>query len=111
MATAKKLTPQQDFIRRVVTASKIPTAKSTELAQELWEMAPESSKLATASCNRDLSEAEQLRDAELDARVKAIGVQLGLTAYRQDDPRGWTIRVVVPRELADNWDGITTGCG
>jgi hypothetical protein len=95
----------------VVAASKIPKAKSTELAKELWNMGPESSKLATASCNRELTEAEQVRDAEMDARVVAIGKELGLKAYRQDDPRGWTIRVVVPPELADNWDGESTGCG
>jgi len=107
----RSLAAQHSFTRRVVTASKIPPTQAIELATELWKLAPESARLAEASCNRELTEAEQVRDAELDARVKAIGVQLGLTAYRQDDPRGWTIRVVVPRELADCWDGETTGCG
>ena len=47
----------------------------------------------------------------MDAKVKEVGKELGLKAYRQGDPRGWTIRVVVPRELADCWDNETTGCG
>lgn len=107
----RSLAAQHNFTRRVVTASKIPPTKAIELATELWKLAPESARLATASCNRELTDAEKERDAEMDARVVAIGVQLGLKAYRQDDPRGWTIRVVVPPELADNWDGETTGCG
>lgn len=114
MATAKKLTARQDFIRRVVTAtdeSKISKVQATTLAVELWNMRLESKRLATESLNRVLSNDEQVRDAELDVRVKAIGKELGLNAYRQDDSRGWTIRVEVPRELADNYDGLTTGCG
>ncbi|MCK9567467.1 hypothetical protein M0R72_00795 [Candidatus Pacearchaeota archaeon] len=49
----RSLVARNDFIRRVVTASKIPADKSTELATELWKLP----------------------------------------------------------ELADNWDGLTTGCG
>jgi hypothetical protein len=115
MATVKKLTARQDFIRRVVTAStdigKTTKTKATALAVELWNMGPRSKWLAEAMCNRELTERENKRDDQMDARVAAIGVDLGLKAYRQGDPRGWTIRVEVPKELADCWDGITTGCG
>lgn len=115
MATAKKLTERQDFIRRVVTASantgKVTKTKATALAIELWCMGPRSKRLAEAMCNRELTERENKLDDQMDARVAAIGVELGLKAYRQGDPRGWTIRVEVPKELADCLDGLTTGCG
>jgi hypothetical protein len=107
----KKLTEQQDFIRRVVTASKLPKAKSTELAMELWEMGPRSARLAENACNRELTARENKIDNLLDARVEAIGEELGLRTYRQGDPRGWTIRVVVGKELSNNWDGESVGCG
>jgi hypothetical protein len=107
----KKLTEGQDFIRRVVTASKLPKAKATKLAVELWNMGPRSARLAENACNRELTPREEKRDEQMDARVVAIGEELGLRAYRQGDPRGHTIRVVVGKALANNWDGETTGCG
>jgi len=111
MTTTRKLTEKQDFIRRVVTASKLPETKSTKLAVELWNMGPRSARLAENACNRELTPRENTIDDRMDARVVAIGEELGLKAYRQGDPRGWTIRVVVGRELANCWDGETTGCG
>ena len=108
---AKRLTERQDFIRRVVTASKLPNTKATKLAIELWNMGQRSARLAENACNRELTPREEKRDDAMDARVKAIGEELGLKAYRQGDPRGWTIRVEVGKELANNWDGETTGCG
>lgn len=104
------------FVRRVVTASlragKLTSQrKATVLANRLWNMRIRSSRLAEAACNRGLSEREDRIDTQMDETVKNIGEQLGLVAYRQGDPRGWTIRVEVPRDLADNWDGKTTGCG
>lgn len=114
MAT-KKLTERQDFIRRVVTASteigKISKTKATALAVELWNMGPRSARLAENACNRELTERENKRDDAMDARVKAIGEELGLKAYRQGDPRGWTIRVEVGKALANCFDGETCGCG
>ncbi len=107
----KKADEKQDFIRRVVSASKIPSDKAIALAKELWNMSGRSSRLAEVACNRELTPAEDALDDRLDARVKEIGGELGLRAYRQGDPRGWTIRVVVGRELANCWDNETTGCG
>lgn len=110
MAT-RKPSERQDFINRVCAASKLPRRKAASLAVELWMMGPRSARLAEAECNRELSEREKRRDAEMDARVKAIGEELGVKAERQGDPRGWTIRVYVGKALANCWDGETTGCG
>jgi hypothetical protein len=122
MATKKKLTERQDFIRRVVAAAATINGKTivgekdpTKLAEQLWRMGPRSKRLAERLCSEEMSEAESERvnriDDEMDAKVVAIGKELGLKAYRQGDPRGWTIRVVVGRDLADCMDGETTGCG
>lgn len=106
-----------DFVRRVVTAATeregatITKEAATKLAVSLWLMGPKSSRLAEAACNRELTKREDRIDTEMDERVVAIGKALGLNAYRQGDPRGWTIRVEVPKHLADCWDGLTTGCG
>ena len=107
----RKLSARQDFVNRVCKASALPRQKSAKLAMALWRMGPYSKVLAEAACNRELTEREERRDEEMDAKVKEVGKELGLKAYRQGDPRGWTIRVVVPRELADCWDNETTGCG
>jgi len=105
------LTERQDFVRRIVAASKLPESKSRALAGKLYAMRYDSKQLAIDGCNRELTEAEKLLDNKMDAEVKAIGERLGLKAYRQDDARGNTIRVVVGQELADNMDGETVGCG
>ena len=107
----RKVSERQDFINRVCAASKLPRRKAASLAVELWLMGFYSAKLAENACNRELSDREKRRDNEMDTRVEAIGKELGLKAYRQGDPRGWTIRVVVGKELANNWDGESTGCG
>jgi hypothetical protein len=106
-------TPIRDnFVRRVVLAAvNVPMVEARKLALRLRSMATESKCLAENACNRELTPSENARDDELDAKVKAIGLQLGLRAFRQGDPRGHTIRVLVGRDLADNWDGETTGCG
>jgi hypothetical protein len=106
-----KLTERQDFIRRITLASKIPEKNARYLAISLWEKGPRSKRLAEAGCNREFTESERQSSAILDEAVKTIGELLGLQAYRQGDPRGNTIRVVVGAEFADNWDGISTGCG
>jgi len=104
-----------EFVRRVVAASnkigKVPEKKARTLANQLWSFRKESQRLAEAMCNRELTKREERRDEQLDGIVKDIGEEMGLVAYRQGDPRGWTIRVEVGRELANCFDGITTGCG
>jgi hypothetical protein len=102
---------REEFSDRIVKASALPEAKSRPLAERLWMMRFRSERLAVAKCNRELTEEEKALGADLDARVEAIGKELGLKAYRQDDPRGNTIRVEVGQEFADNWDGLTVGCG
>jgi hypothetical protein len=95
-------TERQSFIRRIVSASKLPEKESARLAQKLWAMRKESAQLAENACNRELGKYEDKRDDFLDAKVKVIGEKLGLRAYRQGDPRGHTIRVVVGKEHANN---------
>jgi hypothetical protein len=107
----RRFSARQDFVNRVCAASLLTRRKSARLAMILWRMGPYSSKLAENECNRELTEREKERDSQMDARVVEIGKELGLKAYRQGDPRGWTIRVIVPRELANCWDGISCGCG
>lgn len=108
-------TVRESFIRRVVEASvragKVTKTRATQLAAELYHMRFKSKRLAEAACNRELTDQETVFDTRLDTRVKEIGEELGVPAYRQGDPRGWTIRVVVGQELADCWDSETTGCG
>lgn len=102
---------RQDFVNRVCAASSLSRRKSAKLAMILWRMGFYSKTLAENACNRELTERENKRDNEMDARVAEIGKELGLKAFRQGDPRGNTIRVVVGKELSNNWDGETCGCG
>lgn len=112
-----KAEEKRQFVRRVVAAAlrkegaTITQRKATILANQLWSFGLPSQQLAEAACNRELTPREESYDNRLDKRVEEIGKELGLTAYRQGDPRGWTIRVKVPKDLADCWDGETTGCG
>lgn len=102
---------KENFVRRIMAASPAMPDTSREIANYLWDLGPESNRLATAECNRPMTETEKARDAELDRFVAGFSARLGLKCYRQGDPRGNTIRVVVGPQYADNWDGETVGCG
>jgi hypothetical protein len=100
------------FIRGIVmSAESCSVGYATKLARELLRMGPRSEKLAETGCNRELTEYEIKEDKELGVKVHEIGNELGLRAYRQDDPRGWTIRVIVDKQYVNCWDGETVGCG
>lgn len=100
------------FIKGIVmSAEGCTVGYATKLAQELLKMGPRSARLAEIECTRNLTEYEKKNDSEMDFKVVEIGKELGLKAYRQGDPRGQTIRVVVGRQYTTNWDGETVGCG
>lgn len=100
------------FIKGVVmSAEGCSVGYATKLAQELLKMGPRSAQLAKIECNRSLTEYEKKNDSEMDCNVAEIGKELGLKAYRQGDPRGYTIRVIVDRQYTTCMDGETVGCG
>ena len=100
------------FIKGIVmSAEGCTVGYATKLAQELLKMGPRSARLAEIECGRSLTEYEKKNDSEMDCKVAKIGKELGLKAYRQGDPRGQTIRVVVGSRYTTNWDGETVGCG
>jgi hypothetical protein len=100
------------FIRGIVmSAESCGVGYATKLARELLGMGPRSKALAERYCNRSLYPHEKEEDENLDVRVLKIGMDLGLKAYRQGDPRGWTIRVEVDKQYTTCWDGETVGCG
>jgi hypothetical protein len=100
------------FIKGIVMSTEsCSVGYATKLARELLGMGPRSERLVEIECNRELTEYEIKNDKELDVKVRKIGNELGLMAYRQGDPRGWTIRVVVDKQYATSFDGETVGCG
>lgn len=106
-----KMNIKDEFTKRVCMAANCSIEEAFIVCKELLKIADESKKLAVDACNRELTRREKYRDEDLDRIVAGYGRRLGLKTYRQDDPRGWTIRVEVGPEFADCMDGISTGCG
>lgn len=63
-------------------------------------------RLATAACNRELSDREAKRQAKLEADVERIAKDYGLTAEVCGDPRGYVVKLRglgVSNELGGDW--------
>lgn len=54
------------------------------------------SRLDTEACNCELSEREEKRRERLTDTAREIAASIGATLYRQNDPRGYPIRLCFP---------------
>lgn len=66
-------------------------------------------RLAETACNRDMTKHEEKREASIKGKVEAIAKELGFKVGFNGDPRGGTIRFILPSGKSNNWDGETWG--
>jgi hypothetical protein len=77
--------------------------ETLHICSAIAALAKEHHKLAEEYCNRGLSKAEERRDAAIETEVSAHVARLSeltgepLHAKFTGDPRGLTVRVVIPR--------------
>ncbi len=66
-------------------------------------------RLAETACNRDMTEHEVKREDSISNKVRIITNQLGFKVRFNNDPRGGTIRFILPSGKSNNWDSETWG--
>ncbi len=86
-------------------------AKATHLADTLRRLSQEHCRLQEAQCNGPLTKRQETRERNIEATVrKLIADHLpGVTARFQGDPRGYTVRLLLPSGAYNSWDGKTWG--
>ena len=69
--------------------------------------------ISEKQCNDEMSEKEELRvsrkEENTENKVREIAEKLGFLVSFNGDPRGGSIRFVLPSGRSNNWDGTTWG--
>lgn len=82
--------------------AEIPTATAADLA-ELCRLARRHGKLQEKACNEEVPENH---DAKCEADITALCAKIGLTrVIFGGDPRGYTVKVVLPSGRSNSWGG------
>jgi hypothetical protein len=89
-------------------AREFPEVKPAQLA-ELMSLAKRHGKLAERECNvGDVSDKTWER---LEAKIRAICEEIGCGVKLGGDPRGYTVKVIVPSGRYNTWGGAEDGWG
>lgn len=67
--------------------------------------------LAVAACNRNLTDKEQAQRAALVADAEALAAVYDATAITGGDPRGFSLKLVLPSGRCNTWGGPAEGYG
>ena len=67
--------------------------------------------LAVAACNRIMTDKERARGAALVAEADALAAVYGATAITGGDPRGFSLKLVLPSGRYNTWGGPPEGYG
>ena len=72
-----------------------------------------SARFAEHACNRGLTPAEERRDERNDERIKALCESLHprIKPIIGGDPRGYTVKLLLPTEEYNTWGGKESGWG
>jgi hypothetical protein len=74
-------------------------------------------RLQVIHCNRGLSKAEERKEEQIEARIKALVEELPhvdgkpIVPKFGGDPRGFTVKLVMPDGRYDTWGGAEDGFG
>lgn len=93
----------RDKLEFVYAMAKHSTATMAQL-QRLLRYGATYARFATDACNRQLTVAEERKWNNVRGRINIICDRFGCTVHYQNDPRGCTVKVVVP-------DGYTNDFG
>lgn len=97
--------------KAAVSIGTVDAVQGELVAKMLVRIGKKSSRLAVDECNRGLTPREKRTVERIEREVEALGRLIGLTAFRQGDPRGYTIRVILPKGISGNCVDGSAGCG
>lgn len=103
---------REEFVAMIVGALRdVEPLEAAAAARALMKLGATCSRLAVDACNRELSEAEKAKDARNDALIKAWAQRYGLKVHLNGDPRGYTVKVVLPSGRYNTMGGKEDGWG
>lgn len=108
---------RQVFINAVITYAPIESAaRHAELAADLMREASTYGRLQETECNRELSKRERDDETRCAARLTLIAQRLGVGLKLGGDPRGYTVKVLFPKDAQgrrpyNTWGGEEDGWG
>ena len=90
------------------------TGNRFDLAHDVAELMSLANRLDhynETECNYGLTPTQQTRVANLEKRVTATCKRLGITCHFNGDPRGYAVRLHLPKEQYNTWGGKEEGWG
>ena len=107
-------TSERDQFVSIMTRE-VPGVRTADLG-ELMRLARRHGRIAERECNGhqtpsgDWDEAAAKRDEQaserVEARITAICERIGCKADFSGDPRGATVKLIVPSGYSDSWGGV-----
>lgn len=103
---------REEFVAMIVDAlPSIEPLEAAAAARALMKLGATSSRLAVDACNRELTAAEKAKDERNDALIAAWGKRYGLKLVTGGDPRGFTVKVILPSGRYNTMGGKEDGWG
>lgn len=96
------------FAAHLTTAAGRPAGKE---AAELIRLAATHQRLRVESCNRELTEREEKRLENTRKKITDISAACNCEARCGGDPRGYTVKLVMPHGAYNTWGGEEEGYG
>lgn len=93
--------------------SDLNTYQVADVAAKLMRYGRTSSRLAVAECNRGMTDAERKQDERNDKRIKELVATFGkgFGVVLGGDPRGYTVKLLVPSGAHNTMGGKEGGWG
>lgn len=80
-------------------------------ARAFMKLGSTAGRYAELACDRELTDGEKRRDEANDARVHALATRYGLQAIIGGDPRGFTVKILLPSARWNTMGGKESGWG
>jgi hypothetical protein len=88
-----------------------PRPLFAEACSRLQRLAKRHHRLQEHECNRGLSAKEQKKEARIEAQARVLVEALGWKLRVGGDPRGYTLKVLLPSGRYNTWGGAEEGWG
>lgn len=84
-----------------------------QFVQELLQLARQHGRLCEIYCNRGFAPREERKKQRIEKRIHTICLELGkgFRAKLNGDPRGYTVKLILPSGRYNTWGGAEDGWG
>lgn len=81
------------------------------IADSFMKLARTYQRLAVTACNRHLEPRERRTWLRTGSRINALAQSLGFQTNLGGDPRGYTVKLLLPTRAYNTWGGAEEGLG